>query len=386
MTRPPACRSAFVNAAIMTPQGPAPDAHVVVEGAIIAAVDSGEPRKADFDDIIDLGGGVLLPGFIDLQINGGGGLLFNDDPSTAVARGIAAAHLRFGATRIFPTLISDDLDKIAAAIAAADQAAEEGLPGVAGVHIEGPFLNVERRGVHDPAKLQRLTPAAIELLGSARRARVLVTLAPELAEPDDIRRLAARGVRICAGHTNATYDEMRRAFELGVSGVTHLFNAMPTMLSRAPGAIAAALESTAWCGIIVDGHHVHPAMLKLAWRAKADHRFMLVSDAMSVVGADIDHFDLGGRRIEVRDGACRAEDGTLAGSALGMIDAVGNAVSMMGVTLFEASRMASANPAAFAGLSDAAGSISPGLAADFVHVDHQLRFRNAWVGGVKADA
>lgn len=384
--RPSFRRVALANADIMTPCGPARDVHVVVEGATIAAVAAGEPETGNVDDVIDLGGGVLLPGFIDLQVNGGGGVLFNDDPSLAAARDIAAAHLRFGATRVFPTLISDDLDKIAAAISAADEAIEEGAPGVAGVHIEGPFLSVEKRGVHDAAKLQRLTPAAVELLTSARCAPIVLTLAPELAEPDAIRRLAASGVRVCAGHTNATYEEMRRAFETGVAGVTHLFNAMSPMQSRAPGAIVAALESSAWCGIIVDGHHVHPAMLRLARRAKQDDRFLLVTDAMPVVGAEIDHFYIGGRRIEVRDGACRAEDGTLAGSALSMIDAVGNAVTMLGASLFEASRMASTNPAAFAGLDAAAGAIAPGLAADFVHVDDQLRLRSVWIGGVKVGA
>ncbi len=378
--------SALVNARILTDAGFVDGASVLVKGEQIAALSFDDRTHNDCDEIVDLGGGVLLPGFCDIQVNGGGGILFNDDPSVETATAIAKAHRAFGATSLLPTLISDDLDKIAKAIAAIDEAVAQNAPGIAGLHIEGPFLNEEKKGVHDASKLKRLTPEALDLLTSAKNATVVVTLAPELASGEQIEVLVRKGVRVCAGHTNATYDEARRAFGAGVSGVTHLFNAMSPLRSRSPGIIAAALESSAWCGIIVDGKHVHPAMLRLAIRAKKDRRFMLVTDAMPGVGAQIDHFYLAGRRIDIRNGECLAEDGTLAGASLTMIDAVKNAMSMLGLGLDEASRMASASPAAFLGADHVFGSITAGKRADLVCLSPDLDVKTTWIAGALASA
>ncbi len=372
---------ALNNAKMLTDDGFTEGACVLIKGERIAGLSLHEYSFKDCDEVIDLGGELLLPGFFDIQVNGGGGVLFNDDPSLETAAEIARAHRNFGTTSLLPTLISDDLEKISMAISAIDEAVANNIPGIAGLHIEGPFLNEEKKGVHDGSKLRRLTRAALELLTSAKNAQVIVTLAPELATAEQIKFLVGKGVRVCAGHTNATYDEMRGAIEAGVSGVTHLFNAMSPMQSRSPGVIAAALESDAWCGVIVDGKHVHPAMLRLAMRAKQDRRFMLVTDAMPGVGAEIDHFYLNGRRVDIRDGACVAEDGTLAGASLSMVDALKNAVRMLDLELEEASRLASGNPAAFLGVDETIGSIAVGKRADLVHLTHDLDVQQTWIAG-----
>ena len=280
-------------------------------------------------------------------------------------------------------MISDDLDKVEQAIRAIDGEVGRNTPGIAGVHIEGPFLNVEKRGIHDERKLRRLSDEAVGILTSAEHAQVVVTLAPERARPDQIAHLVECGVKVCIGHTTATFDETRSALAAGVSGFTHLFNAMPAMQSRNPGAIAAALESSAYCGVIVDGKHVHPAMLRLALRAKSDRRLMLVTDAMPVVGAAMDHFYLNNRRIKVADGVCVSEDGTLAGAALSMIEALKNAMTMLDLGIEAASEMASRNPCSFLGIADRAGSIAPGRRADLLRVSPDFEIRQVWIGGVE---
>jgi N-acetylglucosamine-6-phosphate deacetylase len=323
----------------------------------------------------------LAPGFVDVQVNGGGGVLFNDDPSVATVAAIGRAHRRFGTTAFLPTVISDDLSVVARAIDAVRRAIAEGVPGVVGIHVEGPFINAARKGVHDETKIRVLDDDAMRLLASLGNGRTLVTLAPELTTAAMIGRLTETGVVVSAGHSNASYDEMRAAFTAGVSGVTHLFNAMSPLTSRAPGVVGAALEDrSSWCGIIVDGHHVDPAVLRLALKCKPPSHFMLVTDAMPSVGASTDSFRLQGRAITVRNGVCRAADGTLAGAHLDMALAVRNTVELLGVDLADALAMASTNPARFLGLADR-GAIAPGLRADLVLLDDQLRVRATWIAG-----
>lgn len=377
--------SALVNARVLSVSGLMERACVILGGDEIVDVTVDEKKTTSCDEVIDLRGDLLAPGFCDVQVNGGGGLLFNDDPSVDTAAGIARAHRAFGATSILPTLISDDTDKIAAAIRSVDEAVAANVAGIAGLHIEGPFLNEQKKGVHDASKLRRLTPEMLELLTSAQYATIVVTLAPELASREQIELLVARGVIVCAGHTMATYDQAHDAIDAGVTGYTHLFNAMSPLESRNPGIVAAALESAGWCGLIVDGKHVHPAMLKLAIRAKADRRFMLVTDAMPGAGAEIDHFYLGDQRIENRNGECLTSDGRLAGSSLTMVDAFRNAMSMLGLPLEEAARMASTNPATFLGADDCFGSIQPGRRADLVCLGDDYTVRRTWVRGVASE-
>ncbi len=373
----------FANGRVVTPDGIVERGSVEVREGCIAAVANSIAADRTNDGCIDLGGDYLLPGFVDVQVNGGGGVLFNDDPSAATAIRIAEAHRAFGTTSLLPTLISDDLSKVEQAIKAIDEAVASDTPGIAGLHLEGPFLNVEKRGIHDESKLRPLSDEAVGLLTSAKHAQVVVTLAPERARLDQIAHLVESGIKVCMGHTNATFDETRAALAAGVTGFTHLFNAMPALQSRSPGVIAAALESDAWCGVIVDGKHVHPAMLRMALRAKMDRRMMLVTDAMPAVGSDIDHFHLNGRRIHVADGICQSEDGTLAGAALSMIEAVRNAMTMLDVDIEEASRMASLMPCSFLGIADRVGSIAPGQRADLLRISPELAIRQVWIGGIE---
>ncbi len=371
----------LVNGRVLTPRGFREGAAVVVEGKTISVVcDEGDaPREgARFN----LDGGDLLPGFVDVQVNGGGGVLFNDEQSVEAIEAIAGAHRRFGTTAFLPTLISDDFATMERAITAVRTAIERGVPGVIGIHLEGPFLNADRRGVHDAAKFRALDEAGFERLTSLGVGRTLVTLAPEKTTPAMISRLISAGVVVSAGHTNATYDETRAALGAGLTGFTHLFNAMSPLASRAPGVVGAALEDQAsWCGIIVDGRHVDPAVLRIALRCKPLQKFMLVTDAMASVGALEKSFMLQGRPITVENGVCVASDGTLAGSDLDMGRALRNAMDLLNVSLEEAAAMASRNAAQFLGLSDL-GRIESGARASFVLLNKKRDVACCWIDGV----
>jgi N-acetylglucosamine-6-phosphate deacetylase len=378
---------ALVNGRVLTDAGLLDDRCVLVEeGRILDMVASGDPRCAVAHQH-DLGGNLLLPGFIDSQVNGGGGVLFNDAPSVESIRAIGAAHRKFGTTGFLPTLISDDLDVVARAIAAVQAALAASVPGVLGIHIEGPFLNVERKGIHDPHKIRELDAAAVQLLTSLRGGRTLVTLAPEMTTPALIRRLAGAGVVVSAGHTNATYEQIRVALGEGLTGFTHLFNAMSQLTGREPGVVGAALDDPdSWCGIIVDGEHTDPVVLRISMRCKRHDRFMLVTDAMPGVGTDNEWFELQGRKIRVSGKLCLDEDGRLAGSNIDMASCVRNAVSMLGLPLPEAVRMASQYPAEFLGLAHEVGRIAPGYKANFVLADDELQVVDTWIDGEPAAA
>ncbi len=372
--------TALVNGRVLQDDGFVGGLAVVLEGARIAAVVP--EREARGSARVDLGGGLLLPGFIDVQVNGGGGVLFNDSRDVDTIRRIGAAHRQFGTTGFLPTLISDDLRVVEEAMRAADAAIQARVPGVLGIHVEGPFLNETRKGVHDASWFRELDQGGIRLLTSLRHGRTLVTLAPEMTTPGFIDELAAAGVIVCAGHTDASYEETREALKHGLAGFTHLFNAMSQLTSRRPGAVGAALEDQeSWCGIIVDGQHVDPAVLRIALRCKRRDRFMLVTDAMPSVGTSQKQFILQGREMSVDGAACVDADGNLAGSHMDMAGAVRNAVQMLGVGLPEAVRMASAHPAEFLGLGGEVGRIAPGLRANLVLADDQLAVRETWIDG-----
>ena len=352
---------------------------LVARGRIQGVVDDGQlPPDARR---IDLEGGLLAPGFIDLQVNGGGGVLLNDAPEPATIARIGAAHRRYGTTGFLPTLITTDRATMARAIAAARRAIDGGMPGVLGIHLEGPHINPARKGVHDEAHIRPLGAEDVALLTSLRRGRTLLTLAPERVPAGAIEALARQAI-VLAGHTNGTCAQVRAGLAAGISGFTHLFNAMSQLGAREPGAVGAALTSDAACGLIVDGHHVHPASLRLAFAAKPRGLF-LVSDAMPPVGAAMAGFALGEQWIEMRDGRCTTADGRLAGSALDMATAVRNAVQLVGVPLEEALRMASTRPADLLGERER-GRIAPGMHADLVLLDETLRARATWIGGEAA--
>jgi len=362
------------------------DVAVRLEHGRIAAV--GTPDSdAVVGERVDLQGGLLVPGFVDVQVNGGGGALFNASPDVDTIRRIAAAHRRFGTTTLLPTLISDDWAVMQKAAAAVTQALQARTPGVRGIHFEGPYLNAERRGAHSAAAIRPVDGAAQALLANRQLGCVVVTLAPEQVPADFIRALTAAGVRVCAGHSTADFDEVRAAIAAGLCGFTHLFNAMPPLAGRAPGVLGAALDDAGtWCGIIADGHHVHWANLRLAVHSKPPGKVMLVTDAMPSVGAADKRFQLGGETVTVADGVCRTADGTLAGSDLDMASAVRNAVGELGVGLEEALRMASLYPAAFLGLDDRIGRIAPGYAADLALLDDDLIVQATWIAGAREDA
>lgn len=330
-------------------------------------------------------GSLLAPGFVDAQVNGAGGTLFNDRPEVAAIREIAKALRRGGTTGFLPTFITDERTRTDAAAQAALAAATDPASGVLGIHLEGPFLSPARPGVHDPAHIRHPDEADLAFLtGLARQARdsrVLVTLAPEEVGDDALDRLSAAGVLLSAGHTAASHERMVEAAAHGLTGVTHLFNAMPPLSNRSPGPVLAGLEHPdLWCGVIADGIHVHPALLRMALRLKPG-RVFLVTDAMPPVGTDTTGFTLYGRTILRRDGRLVTTDGTLAGADLDMIGAVRNAVRLLGVPLEEALRMASLYPARFLRLDDRLGRLAAGFRADFVLLDGKLGVLETWVGG-----
>jgi len=355
------------------------NAAVVIDGAQVAGimprdeVPSGVAVRA-------LDGAWLAPGFIDIQVNGGGDVLFNDHPTPEGIATIAAAHRRFGTTGLLPTLISDTPEKMRAALAAVDAIIGR-EPGVLGIHLEGPFLSPEKPGVHNVRVLREPTREDAALLTAPHQGVTLVTLAPEQVPAGFIAELVGAGVRVSLGHSMATYAQTRAAMAEGLSGFTHLFNAMRPLTSRDPGPIPAAPESpNAWFGMIVDGVHVDPAVLRLALRGRA--RPILVTDAMPPVGGKRPTFALYGEEIMVKDEACARRDGTLAGAYLDMATAVRNAVRLLGVTLEDALRMASTHPAGFIGLGDVLGRLAPGYRADVVAFDPTtVRVMDTWVAG-----
>ena len=364
---------------ILLPTGFDSGTLTIADGRIVAI---GEAADAG-DDLIDLPDATIVPGFVDTQVNGGGGVLFNDRPTVEGIAAIAAAHRRFGTTAMLPTLISDDLDVVATALDAVDAAIAAGVPGVRGIHVEGPFLNPARKGIHNPAKLRRIDDAAIALLTRPRRGRVLVTIAPETAPPGAIAALVAAGVVVAAGHSDATYAQGIAAIDAGITGATHLFNAMSPLTSRAPGLVGAILDDDrVTAGIIVDGYHVHPAALRIALRAAGADRLMLVTDAMPTTGSDSPQFALDGKVIRLSAGRLTDDAGTLAGSALSMDEAVRNAVGMLGVSQETAVRMASLVPARLMGLDDRIGRIAVGMDADLVALDAAGRVIRSWIAGV----
>jgi N-acetylglucosamine-6-phosphate deacetylase len=376
-------RAALVNGRLLTGQGIVSGQTLLLSGARIEALADPLDARCAAADRVDLHGQLLLPGFIDVQVNGGGGVLFNDDPSQASIRAIGAAHRRFGTTGFLPTLISDDPGAIERAIDAVQHSIDAGVPGLLGIHIEGPFLNWARRGVHDAKHLRALDTSCVALLSRPRAGRTVLTLAPEMTTPETIEKLADCGILVCAGHSDASLAQTDAAIAHGLRGFTHLFNAMARLEPREPGIVGAALyDENTWCGIIVDGHHVDPLMLKLALRCKRHDRFMLVTDAMPIVGSAETTFVLQGRTIRVVDGICRDEHGTLAGTALDMAAAVRNSVALLGLDIVEAARMASEYPAEFLGLGHELGRIAPGYRANLVLMDHDLRVQRTWIDGV----
>lgn len=370
-------RRLYTGGPILTDAGFVSGRELLTENGVIVDIATG--LAAQDAEIVNLDGDMLVPGYIDVQVNGGGGVLFNDDPSVAGLERLAAAHRTFGTTSLMPTLISDDLDVVGAGIQAVRDAIIQGVPGIRGIHIEGPVLNPRKCGIHDPARFIKLDDHALDILTSLDNGQTIVTLAPERCSADHIRYLVDAGVIVSLGHTDGGYSDARQALDAGATGFTHLFNAMSPITSREPGVVGAAFDDhRAWSSLIVDGLHVDPVVLNMAVRLRPEDRLILITDAMSNTGTDLDHFYLQGRRITVADGACRDEHGILAGAALSMGQAVQNTVNKLALPPERAIRMASSFPADFLGLSAERGRLAQGLRADLVRLDTTLDVVGVW--------
>ena len=354
---------------------------VMIEGGLIVDIVNTDSLP-DGSDSTDLNDNLLVPGFVDVQVNGGGGVMVDGAITNGGLAEIAAAHRRFGTTAFLPTLITDDLVSMQTAADAVREALNMNMPGVIGIHFEGPLLNTKRKGIHNIERIRPVDDGLMALYQSSDLGVRLVTLAPETVPTGTVAALKQSGIRVCAGHTAGSYDDMQKALAEGLSGFTHLFNAMTPMESRAPGVVGAALDDDAtWCGLIIDGHHIHEATLRSAIKAKSAGKMILVTDAMPSVGSDLRAFDLYGRTITVSEDRCTAEDGTLAGSHLDMATAVRNTVTKVGLPLEEALRMASLYPAEFLGLGKNRGRIATGFRADFALLDDDLMVTKTWIEG-----
>jgi N-acetylglucosamine-6-phosphate deacetylase len=372
---------AFVNTDIYGPSQVYSEHALIVENGIIKAISLAADLPVGIE-IVDLGGASIAPGFVDLQVNGGGGILFNSHFDEQSLQTALNAHQRTGATSIFPTIFTGSMDAMWGLLSSAKSLRKSGFGGIAGIHFEGPVINAAKAGVHDQKNILSLTDELVDLYQSAASAMpTLVTLAPEMVEPSKISALRNAGVMIFAGHTNATYEEMTFGLRSGIQGATHLYNAMSGLTSREPGVVGAILannDSTA--SIILDGVHLHWASFITAYKAMKPKNLFLVTDAMPCVGSDISEFDLGDLHVFVQDGRCVTADGVLAGSALTMARAVKNAIQKAGVQRPEALRMASEYPAQFAGL-EGIGALRPGSKADFVVFTGEIDVREVYVRG-----
>ncbi len=323
---------------------------------------------------------ILAPGYVDLQVNGGGGVMFNDEPTPETLQIIANAHAGLGTTTILPTLMSSERPTRTCAIAAVRNAMAMGIGGIAGLHLEGPFLSPARRGIHPLAAITVPDAADIAELVAGFEGAMLLTLAPEIVCAPDVDAIARSGKIVFAGHTDASFEQAVAGFAGGITGTTHLFNAMSQLGSRTPGMVGAALLHGV-AGIIVDLLHVHAASVAMAYRCMGAARLFLVSDAMATIGSSLESFTIDGNAIRLRDGRLCDADGTLAGAHLSLARAVQLAVTQVGIPLADGLRMATRTPADAVGLHDR-GRIAPGSRADFVILDDALALHGVWRDGL----
>ncbi|AVF05648.1 MULTISPECIES: N-acetylglucosamine-6-phosphate deacetylase [Devosia] len=362
------------------------DAALLIEFGYVTGIvaQSDIPDQAER---VVLNGGMMVPGFVDLQVNGGGGVLFNNAPTLDSIRTICNAHAQFGTTALLPTLITDTAEINVQAIAAGVAAAAERVPGFIGLHLEGPHLALPRKGTHDPSLIRPMDATDLERLCAAAEAlpNLLCTVAAETVPPAQITRLAASGAIVSIGHSDASYDQTMAAFAAGASMATHLFNAMSQLGNREPGVVGAVLDSkTVHAGLIADGIHVHTASIGAALRAKqGPGHIFLVTDSMSQTGTDLKTIELNGRTITRADGALRLADGTLAGADLDMIDAVNFMIDRIGLEPDEAFRMAALYPARAIGADGRLGHLRPSAEASFVHLSDDRQVQSTWIAGEK---
>ena len=360
------------------------EAALLVSNGTVEAIVPEAAVPADAD-MVSAGGGILVPGFIDLQVNGGGGVMLNDEPSVEGLRTICAAHARFGTTALLPTLITDTRETTAAVIAAGREAVTAGVPGFLGLHLEGPHLSLARKGAHDPSLIRPMDDDDLERLLACRGTfpAMMITIAPENVTESQVSRLSEAGFIVSLGHTEADFETAGRYVRAGARTVTHLFNAMSPLGHREPGLVGAALDNgDLHAGLIADGIHVHPAAMGAALRSKqGPGRIFVVTDAMSPIGTNLESFTLNGREILRQDGRLTLADGTLAGADIDMISSVRFLHRALGLPLEEALRMVSAYPAEAARVADRKGTLKAGFDADFVLLTDDLAMKSTWIGG-----
>lgn len=364
------------------------DAALVVRDGLVEAILPVGSLSADLPRTD--AGAMLAPGFVDLQVNGGGGVMLNDHPDVPTIRTICAAHAPFGTTALLPTLITDTPAITAAACAAGEQAARQAVPGFLGLHLEGPHLSLARKGAHDPKLIRPMTKDDLAALVAARKTMpvLLTTVAPESVYPQQVAALAQAGIVVSLGHSDTSAATARAYGQAGASVVTHLFNAMSQIGNREPGLAGATLDTQSLsAGLIADGIHVDPTTIGIAIRAKrGPGKIFLVTDAMATIGTDMTSFTLNGRTIHRRDGRLTLADGTLAGADLDMISAVRFMHRTIGLDLAEALRMASLYPAEAAGQAHRLGRLARGTAADIVALSDTLDVNGVWIGGRRVAA
>ena len=345
---------------------------VQIEEGVIRSL---KPTDPDFCD------GILVPGFIDLQVNGGGGVLFNASPTLDTLRRMVRAHARYGTVALLPTLITDDLRVMERAADTLSEAIASAEPGVLGLHFEGPHLSAPKKGVHPQQHIRPLSERELAIYARQDIGIKLVTVAPECVPPEQIRQLIEQQVTVFLGHSNADAETVLAAIDAGARGFTHLYNAMSPLTSREPGMVGVALvDQSTWCGIILDGHHMHPLAARLALQSKPQGKLLLVTDAMSPVGTDDQHFDLFGEQVTRQNLQLTNSRGQLAGSALDMASAVRYAINQLDVSEDEALRMASRYPAQCLGLS--AGFLRKSDAASMVLLDQNWQVQQCWINGM----
>lgn len=378
-------RKIYVGARIFDGERFHDDKALLVANGLVEAISA----KTDLPEgeTVLLDGGILAPGFIDAQVNGGGGRMLNDEPSTASMYIIADGHRPYGTTSLLPTLITDTSEATAAAIEAAKEATKANR-GVAGLHLEGPHLAPARKGAHLAELMRPVDDKDVKALIAARQSigTLLVTMAAEQVTARQVRELSEAGVTVSIGHSDCSSEQAEARFDAGARGVTHLFNAMSQIGHRAPGLAGAAIDHPAvWCGIIADGHHVDPKALRVALRAKrGEGKLFFVTDAMSLVGSESDTFMLNGRVVRREKGGFCSKlvlaDGTLAGSDVDMASTIRYGITYLDLSLAEALRMATLYPARFLRLQDR-GRLSPGLRADLVHLTDGIQVTKTWING-----
>ena len=356
------------------------DHALLVEGKSIVDIVDKNNTPDNFNKI-ELDQGILAPGFIDLQVNGGGGVLFNNSPNKESLNTIIKAHQFFGTTSVMPTVISDSLEVLEQCIKTVTEEIKNNS-SLLGIHIEGPFFNTKYRGVHQKQYISTINSDYLNLFESLKGFPVMLTLAPECISSQQLKHLTSLGIKTLAGHSDASYDELDDAIKNGLDGFTHLFNAMGQISAREPGVVGSALHfENTFASIIVDLHHVHPSLIQLAYQLKPKGKLFFISDSMATINHGKPSFELYDEVVNESDGRLVNSEGKLAGSSITQIDAVKNAYQKCNIPLNQALAMASRYPAEYLGIENHLGSLKPGYRADLVHFDSNFKVHNAWVSG-----